>query len=72
MHAIDRTEHEMLLEELDALDHEMVQVDGKKMKPSQCYHLGVDPVHILFSANCPETLKEKVSSILKRYRYFSV
>jgi hypothetical protein len=72
MHAIDRTEHEMLLEELDALDREMVEVDGRKMKPSQCYHLSLDPVHILFNENCPADLKEKVNTILKRYRYFSI
>lgn len=72
MHAINRTEHEMLLEELDSLDQEMIEVDGRVMKPSQCYHLGVDPVHVLFNENCPVELKEKVNTILRRYRYFSV
>lgn len=72
MHAIDRTEHQMLLEELDALDHETIEVEGRRMKPSQCYHVSVDPVHVLFNENCPESLKERVNTILKRYRYFSV
>jgi len=69
MHAIDRSENERLLEELDRLDHEMVEVDGKQMRPSQCYHLGLDPIHILFNENCPDSLREKINAILKRYRY---
>lgn len=72
MHAIDRTEHEMLLDELEALDHEPVEVDGRSMKPSQCYHVSVDPLHVLFNENCPQELKEKVNTILQRYRYFSI
>lgn len=69
MHAIDKTHHEHLLAELEALDNELVEVDGKKLKPSQCYHLELDPMHILFNSNCPESLKEKINSILKRFRY---
>lgn len=72
MHAIDRTQHELLLEELDALDREPVEVEGRLMRPSQCYHVSIDPVHVLFNENCPASLKEKVNTILKRYRYFSV
>ncbi len=69
MHAIDKTHHEYLLAELEALDHELVEIDGKKLKPSQCYHLELDPMHILFNENCPESLKEKINSLLKRFRY---
>ena len=69
MHAINKTEHELFVEELESLDREPVTVDGKQLKPSQCYHVGLDPTHVLFNANCPDTLREKVNSILKRYRY---
>lgn len=72
MHAINRTEHEMLLDELETLDREVIELKGLTMKPSQCYHLSVDPVHILFNENCPEWLKDRVNGILKRYRYLGV
>jgi hypothetical protein len=54
-------------EALNALEHEWVQVDGIRLKPSQCYHFEMDPPHVLFNTNCPEDLKEKVESILTRY-----
>jgi hypothetical protein len=54
-------------EALSALDREWVQVDGIRIKPSQCYHFEMDPPHVLFNTNCPEDLKEKVESILTRY-----
>jgi hypothetical protein len=54
-------------EALSALEREWVQVDGIRMKPSQCYHFEMDPPHVLFNTNCPEDLKEKVESILTRY-----
>ena len=54
--------------ELDALDKEPVTVNGKQLKASQCYHIGVNPTHVLFNTNCPEYLKEKVNRILARYR----
>ena len=52
---------------LAQLDREMVLVDGKMMLPSQCYHIDMDPPHVLFNTNCPETLKEKIQAILSRY-----
>jgi hypothetical protein len=69
MHAIDRSDHERFLEELDALDNNFIEVDGKQLKPSQCYHVGLNPVHILFNQNCPDSLREKITAILKKYRY---
>lgn len=69
MHAINKTEHELFVEELEALDRDMIEVDGRMMKPSQCYHVGIDPTHVLFNENCPDQLREKVQGILKRYRY---
>jgi len=53
--------------ELAMLDENKIQIDGAWLKPSQCYHVGTDPGHILFNTNCPESLKEKVQSILSKY-----
>ncbi len=57
-----------LLAELDTLDKEPVEINGKQLKASQCYHIGVNPTHVLFNTNCPASLKEKVNTILARYR----
>ena len=53
--------------ELDELDRELIEVDGNRLKPSQCYHFDVSPVHVLFNTNCPDSLKEKVRAILSKY-----
>lgn len=53
--------------ELDELDRELIEVDGSRLKPSQCYHFDVSPVHVLFNTNCPDSLKLKVQSILSKY-----
>lgn len=67
MHALDPLWYEDLLSELEELDREPVLVDGKALKPSQCYHIGTSPTHVLFNTNCPEELKEKVNRILAKY-----
>ena len=54
--------------ELDLLDQTFVEIDGIMLKPSKCYYFGVNPGHILFNTNCPENLKEKVESILLKYK----
>lgn len=53
--------------ELQALDLEMVEVEGKKLKPSQCYRFGFNPAHILFNTNCPDSIKKQVKAILDKY-----
>jgi hypothetical protein len=58
---------ESLVSELNELDKELVTIDGVSLKPSQCYHFGTDPVHLLFNINCPERLKEKVSAIIAKH-----
>jgi hypothetical protein len=42
-------------------------VDGKQMKPSQCYRIEMNPLHVMFNTNCPETLQVKINSILAKY-----
>jgi len=58
---------ERLQYELGELDRELIHVEGKMLKPSQCFRVGLDPLHILFNTNCPDTLKEKVQSILSKH-----
>jgi hypothetical protein len=53
--------------ELGELDRFFVEIDGKKLKPSQCYRFDIDPAHVLFNTNCPDELKKKVQSILSKY-----
>jgi hypothetical protein len=53
--------------ELNELDHQLVDVEGNQLKPSQCYHFDTSPLHVLFNTNCPDSLKEKINSILSKY-----
>ena len=69
MHSVDRNWNEGLLAELEALDKEMICVDGKYMSPGQCYHIATDPPHILFNTNCPQELKDRIRRILKKYSF---
>jgi hypothetical protein len=66
-HSIYTKRFTEIQQELEELEKEKVTVAGKLVKPSQCYHLGIDPPHILFNTNCPDTLKERITSILSRY-----
>lgn len=52
------------------LDKELVDIEGKKLKPSQCYRLETDPAHVLFNTNCPPSLKERVQALLTKYLPF--
>lgn len=53
--------------ELVELDRHLVEIDGKHLKPSQCYRFEVDPAHILFNTNCPEGLRQQIQYILSKY-----
>jgi hypothetical protein len=53
--------------DLSELDRIEVDVEGRQLKPSQCYRFGLNPVHVLFNTNCPDDLKEKVRAILSKY-----
>jgi hypothetical protein len=58
---------ERIKEALTELDREMANADGVQLKPSQCYHFGSDPLHVLFNTNCPDELKQKVQDIISRH-----
>ena len=53
--------------ELGELEREFVNIEGKQLKPSQCYRFNGDPVHVLFNTNCPESLKSRIQSIISKY-----
>lgn len=56
-----------LAEELEALDKELIPVDGLLLRPSQCYRFETDPLHLMFNTNCPDELKKRVESILHKH-----
>ena len=61
MHQLSRRQRLTRIQnELRALDEHNIEVDGKQLKPSQCYRVGVSPAHILFNTNCPDSIKQKV------------
>lgn len=64
---ITEQQEKELLEELMALDSQAVDLDGKSLKASQCYHWESDPAHLLFNTNCPSDLRKKVESIIAKY-----
>ena len=67
MHPYSKTSLPELKKDLELLDQVLIDVNGKQMKPSQCYHLETDPAHLLFNTNCPQTLRSKIESILSKY-----
>lgn len=67
MHPYSKTSLTELKKDLDLLDRQMIEVNGKPMKASQCYHLETDPAHLLFNTNCPQDLKSKIEEILSKY-----
>lgn len=69
MDASRQTDNRAVIQEaLNQLDDTMVLLNGKLVKPSQCYHASTNPFHVLYNTNCPEALKAKVEAILSKYR----
>ncbi len=58
---------EKIRRELQDLDSDLVDIDGKRLKPSQCYRFETDPVHVMFNTNCPDELRSRVEKILAKY-----
>jgi hypothetical protein len=54
-------------EELDALEKYPVIVNGRELKPSQCYHIDANPMHVLFNTNCPDSLRDRINSIISKH-----
>ena len=57
----------MVKAELMLLDNYDLFVDGKHLKPSNCYYYSSSPLHVLYNTNCPDSLKEKIEDILEKY-----
>lgn len=61
-------EHQQrLLQELKDLEDQRFEIDGKTVRPSQCYHWEADPAHLLYNTNCPPDLKKKLDLIISKY-----
>jgi hypothetical protein len=67
MQNVNATIIDSIKAELEGLDKNLVRIDGRELKPSQCYRIELDPVHVLFNTNCPDDLRVKVESILSKY-----
>lgn len=57
----------LIKEELKKLDESNVVVDGKNIKPCNCYYFDSNPLHVLYNINCPESLKREIERIIKTY-----
>ena len=58
---------EKIRNELLELDSDLVDVDGRQLKPSQCYRFETDPLHVMFNTNCPDKLRDRVEEIIAKY-----
>ena len=56
-----------IVEELNELDHSIINIHGKKIRASQCYRFIADPPHILFNTSCPYGLSLKIQAMLEKY-----
>ena len=56
-----------LRDELDLLNKEWRDIKGSKLSANQCYHFETDPPHLLFNLNCPDTLRQKLQSLLSKH-----
>ena len=51
---------------MEKLDHQTIEVRGVKLEACKCYHYSLNPVHVLFNDNCPESLKQDIRDIFER------
>ena len=56
-----------LLAELKSLDQGLIEVGGKLLKPSQCFHYDISPPYVLFNTNCPDSLRSRITQIMTKY-----
>ena len=54
-------------QELALLEQDLVMLDGKLVKPSDCYRLAGNPPRVMYNTNCPDYLKDRVDAILSKY-----
>jgi hypothetical protein len=62
-----KNQRELFEAELKTIEQAVVEMNGKQIKPSKCFHIQLDPPHVLFNENCPQSLREKIQDLLQRY-----
>jgi hypothetical protein len=67
MHSSSKQD-ELLLDELAALDADVIDIDGARFKPSECYVVSTDPVRISFHDHCPLLLRERIEAVVDRFK----
>ncbi len=65
---IHKEKTSLIQEELDKLEGQLILLDGKLIKPSQCYRFSGNPPYVLYNTNCPEDLMKKIEDILAKYK----
>ncbi|HTL09242.1 MAG TPA: hypothetical protein VL307_13325 [Chitinophagaceae bacterium] len=69
MEVMTQTEKATLIQqELDELEEQLVMLEGKMIKPSQCYRFSLNPPYVLYNTNCPDKLMEQIEGILLKYK----
>ena len=65
--AAGKSRWDELRSELENLDKELIEADGVKLKPSQCYRITDNSLQVIYNTNCPGALRETIESILSKY-----
>lgn len=65
--AIEQGRQDAIKGAMEALGNNTVVVDGVVTQACKCYYFSLNPPHVLFNDNCPETLKETIRSIFSYY-----
>lgn len=69
-HEYDPSRIARLRSELQELDKALFEINGMKMRPSQCYYFGLNPFHILYNTNCPDSIKTRVEEIISKFKTY--
>jgi len=62
---IEIQQYAAIVDAMEQLNHATVEVDGIKLEACKCYHYSLNPVHVLFNDNCPESLKRNIKQIFE-------
>ncbi len=65
--SLSKEHQDLILEELKELENQRFELEGKEVKPSQCYRWESNPAHLLFNTNCPQDLKKQLDLIISKY-----
>ena len=62
---IDMNQYMAIMDAMDKLSQATIDVNGIKLEACNCYHYSLNPVHVLFNDNCPESLKQHIKQIFE-------